>query len=79
MSAPLEMTEAQELALAEMLLSCGSTRGCERGDADKVFAHVRDMVLEAAAASFEAGGANDVSNDNAWWFIDRLREMKGSL
>jgi hypothetical protein len=49
----LEMTPEQETRLANLLLACGSTRGCEATDADRVFALVRDMVLEAAAEACE--------------------------
>jgi hypothetical protein len=45
----LEPTEEQETALANLLLACGSTRGCEASDAGRVWDCVRDMVLEEAA------------------------------
>lgn len=74
MSKPLEPTEEQETALANLLLACGSTRGCEATDAVRVWDLVRDMVLEEATKVC-CRGLNHAAELAA---ADRIRAMKGS-
>lgn len=82
MSKPLEMTEEQETALANLLLACGSTRGCEASDAERVWAHVRDQVLEAAAKACESLATVDgqviPGLRNELDCAEAVRAMKGS-
>ncbi len=39
---------------------------------------IRDMVLEEAAQSFDAGEVNDHDHDIGWWFQERIRSLKGT-